>query len=192
MTFDKYQIIRNVINDELVDFLFNYLLLKQKAVRFMYENNILYDSGLMGTWSDKQVPNTYSCYADLAMETLLAKVLPVMQRETGLQLVPTYSYTRVYKQGDVLLKHKDRPSCEISTTLNLGGDLWPIFLEPNIQVDLMPGDMLIYSGCDLNHWRDPFEGDVCAQVFLHYNHKNGSFAETNKFDGRAMLGMPAL
>ena len=192
MTFDKYQIIRNVINDELVDFLFNYLLLKQKAVRFMYENNILYDSGLMGTWSDKQVPNTYSCYADLAMETLLAKGLPVMQRETGLQLVPTYSYTRVYKQGDVLLKHKDRPSCEISTTLNLGGDLWPIFLEPNIQVDLMPGDMLIYSGCDLNHWRDPFEGDVCAQVFLHYNHKNGSFAETNKFDGRAMLGMPAL
>ena len=28
-----------------------------------------------------------------------------------------------------LKRHKDRPSCEISTTLNLGGDPWPIFID---------------------------------------------------------------
>ena len=69
-----------------------------------------------------------------------------------------YSYARIYKNGDVLARHKDRYSCEISTTLNLGGDSWPIYLDPTgkqgqagIKVDLEPGDMLIYSGCELEH-----------------------------------------
>ena len=57
------------------------------------------------------------------------KILPKMQKETGLELIPTYSYARIYKKGDILKRHKDRPSCEISTTLNLGGDPWPIFID---------------------------------------------------------------
>ena len=61
----------------------------------MYIKNAVYDTGMLGTWSDPQVPNTYSNYADFAMETLLMKVLPKMQKETGLQLVPTYSYARI-------------------------------------------------------------------------------------------------
>ena len=52
------------------------------------------------------------------------------------------------------------------------------------------GDMLVYSGCELEHWREPFQGNVCGQVFLHYNHVNGPFANKNKFDGRPMLGLP--
>ncbi len=90
------------------------------------------------------------------METLLQEVKPVMEKHTGLKLSETYSYARIYKNGDVLARHKDRYSCEISTTLNLGGDPWPIYLDPTgktgqagIKVDLKPGDMLIYSGCDL-------------------------------------------
>jgi hypothetical protein len=57
------------------------------------------------------------------METLLMKMLPIMKERTGLDLIPTYSYARVYEKGAILKRHKDRPSCEISTTLNLGGDL---------------------------------------------------------------------
>ena len=67
---------------------------------------------------------------------------------------------------------------------------WAIYLE-GVQVDLAPGDMLVYSGCDLEHWRDEFQGNICGQVFLHYNHRNGQFAEQNKFDKRAMLGLPS-
>ena len=178
----------------------------------MYKNNMIYDTGMFGTWSDPQVPNTYSHYADMVMETLMMKVLPKMQQETGLQLIPTYSYARLYKKGDILKRHKDRPSCEISTTVNLGGDPWPIFSDgtgadnvideyknihkPNApkgtKVLLEVGDMLVYSGCELEHWREPFEGNICGQVFLHYNHVNGPFAEKNKFDGRPMLGVPSF
>ena len=208
----KYQVIKNAISYELANFIYNYFLLKKDAVEFMYKNNINYESPLLGTWTDKQVPNTYSHYADMVMETLLMKVLPIMKKETGLKLIPTYSYARAYIKEDILRRHNDRPSCEISTTLNLGGDPWPIFIDgtgadsvideykqihkPNApegtKVLLEVGDMLVYSGCELEHWREPFEGNICGQVFLHYNHVNGPFAGTNMFDGRPKLGLPSF
>ena len=210
--FNKYQVIKKAVSYDLANFCFNYFLLKRDAAKFMYDNNIIHDNGMFGTWGDTQIPNTYSHYADPVMETLLVKMLPVMASETGLQLIPTYSYARIYKNGDILRRHKDRPSCEISTTLNLGGDPWPIFIDgtgadtvideykgiikPNApagtKVLLDPGDMLVYSGCELEHWREPFEGQVCGQVFLHYNHRNGPFAEKNKFDKRPLLGVPPI
>ena len=209
MAFNKYQVIKEALNKELANFIFNYFLLKRDAAAYMYQNNITYDNGMFGTWTDQQVPNTYSHYADPVMETLLMKVLPVMKQETGLELIPTYSYARLYKKGDILKRHKDRPSCEISTTLNLGGDNWDIFLDPTgtnnvidedknihkpnapkgIKISLKPGDMLIYSGCELEHWREPFQGNLCGQVFLHYNHANGPYAKTNLYDKRPMLGI---
>ena len=82
--------------------------------------------------------------------------------------------------------------------MNLGGDNWPIFLEPSgqenkkgVRVDLGAGDMLIYKGCELEHWREPFQGYDCGQVFMHYNDEDGPFADKNKWDGRPMLGLPA-
>ena len=210
--YKKYQVIKNAISYELANFIFNYFMLKRDAVSWMYKNNITYDNGMLGTWADQQIPNTFSCYADPVMETLLMKVRPKMQQETGLRLVPTYSYARLYKKGDILKRHKDRPSCEISTTIHLGGTSWPIFIDgtgadtvideyknihkPNApkgtKVLLEVGDMLVYSGCELEHWREPLEGDVCGQVFLHYNHVNGPFADKNKFDGRPLLGIPKI
>ena len=125
------------------------------------------------------------------METLLQKVKPIMEKEAGVKLIETYSYARIYKKGDELKRHKDRPSCEISTTMNLGGNPWPIYLEPDIKLTLESGDMLMYRGCELEHWRKPFEGEDCGQVFLHYNDANGENAKQNKFDGRPILGLPS-
>ena len=206
----NYKVVKEAISFELANFLYNYFLLKREAVDYMYSNNWTYDNGILGTWKDQQIPNTYSIYGDPAFDTLLMKVLPVMKHETGLDVIPTYSYARIYKKGDILKRHKDRPSCEISTTLNLGGDPWPIFIDPtgsdnvvdeykNIhkpnapkgeRVDLEIGDMLIYEGCKLEHWREPFEGEHCGQVFLHYNNKKGEFKDINIFDGRDKLGTP--
>jgi len=186
---DKYQVIKKAISPELTDFIFNYFLLKKNAVNYMYSNNLIEENILFGTWKDQQAPNVYSHYADFVMETLLMKVMPIIKKKINLNLIPTYSYARVYEKGSVLEKHKDRPSCEISTTLNLGGDPWAIYLE-GIKVDLEPGDMLIYSGCELEHWREKFTGNICVQVFLHYNNINGKFKFINNYDGRPMLGVP--
>ena len=148
--------------------------------------------------ADGQIPHTYSSYSDIAMETLMLKCQPIMEKTTGLKLIPAYTYARIYKNGDVLKRHKDRFSCEISTTMNLAGDDWPIYLEPSgkeglkgIQINLKPGDMLVYSGCELEHWRNKFRGKECVQVFLHYNNRKTSGSKDNMFDKRLHLGLPS-
>lgn len=208
----KYIIAKNVISVEMADFIYKYFLLKRRVADTLFNEKFISPfTDYFGIWNDQQVPNTYSHYADIAMETLLVKVLPIMQKLTKLKLTPNYSYARIYKKGDVLKRHKDRFSCEISTTLNLGGDSWPIYLDltgsdnvideskniikPNapkgIKVNLNPGDMLIYKGNQLEHWREPFEGDHCAQVFLHYNNIETEGSKDNLFDRRPHLGLPS-
>ena len=195
---NKYKVIEKAIEPSVADFIYEYFLLKRKvATTFFSSKYISPFSKEWGVWNDKQVPETYSHYGDIAMETLLQSLLSLMEKETELNLSPTYSYARIYKKGDILKRHKDRPACEISTTLHLGGEEWPIHLEPSgdkgregISLQLNPGDMLIYSGCDLEHWREAFEGDNCGQVFLHYNDIDGKFKDTNQYDGRPHLGLP--
>jgi hypothetical protein len=213
MNFNKnnFLVIKQAISSELANFIYNYFLMKRQVAKTLFDTRFISPfTTEWGVWNDEQVPNTYSHYSDIVMETLLLNVQPKMEKATGLKLNPTYSYARIYKKGDVLHRHKDRFSCEISTTLNLGGDDWPIYIEakenvgtpdngfPAItenkgsKVNLKPGDMLVYKGNICEHWREKFEGDDCAQVFLHYNDINSKFgdAEKNKFDNRLHLGLP--
>ena len=207
---NKYQVLRNAISKDLAAFCYKYLQISAEADNWMLNNGVTHSGNkLVGNFNDPQVPNSYAKYADRVMETLLVDTIKVMQKKTGLRLVPTYSYCRLYRTGNILKRHKDRPSCEISTTLNLGGDPWPILIDPTgsdnvideyknihkpgapkgVEVNLKPGDMLIYSGCELEHWREPFKGKLCGQVFLHYNHADGRFAKSNLYDKRPMLGI---
>jgi len=196
---NKYIVVKNVISEELSDFAYKYFLLKRQVAETFFSSKYISPfEEMYGVWNDPQVPNTYSNYADMVMEVLLVKLLPLMEKITKLKLNPNYSYARIYKEGDVLKRHKDRFSCEISTTLNLGGDLWPIYLDPTgkennkgIKVILNPGDMLVYKGNELEHWREPFIGEKCAQVFLHYNNIVTENAKENIFDRRPHLGLPA-
>jgi len=124
----KYSVIKNVISKELSLFIYNYFLMKREVAKTLFKTKYISPFETMfGVWTDKQVPNTYSHYSDIVMETLLLKLQPIMEKTTELKLIPNYSYARIYKKGDVLKRHKDRFSCEISTTLNLGGDTWQIY-----------------------------------------------------------------
>ena len=213
MSFEKngYTVIKKAISPEIADFVYKYFTLKRQVARTLFDTRYISQfTTEFGVWNDEQIPNTYSHYGDIAMETLLTEVKPIMEKETKLKLIETYAYARIYKKGDILHRHKDRFSCEISTTLNLGGDDWPIYINPNkeegsqdkdgkyvpskakgVKVDLNPGDMLVYRGNFLEHWRDAFKGDNCGQVFLHYNNKATKGSEDNKFDRRPHLGLPA-
>ena len=198
---NKYVIIKQAIDKDLALFIYNYFLMQKQVYdtcmqhRYFspYENIIGHYEG-----QDEQIPHTYSQYSNIAMETLMLKCQPIMEKSTGLKLQPSYTYARIYKKGDELKRHKDRFSCEISTTMNLGGDHWDIYLEPSgkeglkgIKVSLKPGDMLVYSGCELEHWREKFKGNECCQVFLHYNNKKTKGSKLNLFDKRPHLGLPS-
>ena len=191
--------------------MYDYVKLSTKRCAYL-ENSIFnynFDKDLYGTFYDEQAEGDYSKYGDLVFDTLLARKLNEMEYLTGKKLLPNYSYHRLYTQGTELKRHKDRPSCEISTTLCLGYDNsnliseeysdwdWPMFVGPKsgeegtdgTSIHMKPGDMIIYRGCELEHWREPFIGKNHAQVFLHYNEEGGEYNIT--YDGRPALGLPS-
>ena len=158
---------------------------------------------------DDQCPNSFSVYHHPNLELLLEKFLSVMEKETGKKLFPTYAYARLYQNGEKLLCHVDRESCEYSATVTLGFDkaVWPIFVGDRGAIDDLKivgeenqnfyvknvdivrmdvGDAVIYKGCEQPHWRDEFQGQWQAQVFLHYVDQDGPFAEW-KYDKRNSL-----
>lgn len=220
MSFKKngYKIVRKSIPQEIADIVCSYFLLKREGTKFLYKHNIFKEDKYFGEFYDLQAGENFCLYGDALMDTLLATLMPIVEKNTNLKLVPNYSYARIYEKDSLLTRHKDRPECEISVTLNLGGDVWPIFLDPTgennvlemkqdeikkgdkavikkgahkgVSFNLSPGDILIYRGDKLEHWRERFKGNICAQVFLHYNDFNGPYKDSLKFDGRPFLGLP--
>jgi hypothetical protein len=144
---------------------------------------------------DTQVPNSPSGYGDAAFDGLLEYLRPHIERRSGLRLLPTYSYFRLYARGAVLKRHRDRAACEISVSLNIGqtpSGPWPLYVmghSGTYCAMLSPGDALLYRGIDCYHWREPFQGSRLVQVFLHYVDRDGHHAD-EKFDGRKTLMRP--
>lgn len=161
----QYKLVKNFLTPEEAELAKTYTLLKHNN-NFNSFDNIQNNNG-----------DTHY-YADELAETFLIKKLPLMERETGLKLFPTYSFMRLYTYNAELKPHKDRPSCEVSVTVMYGSDgtQWPIYME-DTPVNLETGDAVIYLGCELNHYRKNFEGDWHAQAFLHYVDQNGPYAD---------------
>lgn len=160
--------IKDVVSQELAHFLTHLLM------RAPYGYSL-------GT-NDEQVPNAVSTiHHELVFDTLLESVWPYVEQATGKSLLPTYSYARLYTNGNTLEKHTDRESCEISMTIQLGRShhyAWPIFMGGK-RFDLAEGDGVIYKGCDIEHWRNVCDGPdhyYSGQAFLHFVDANGPFA----------------
>ncbi len=176
-----YLVVPRLIAPALTEFLWSYVHTKF--------------AGRLLSGGDPQVPNTPSDYGDAAFDGLLEYLRPQIEGHTGLELHPTYSYFRLYKRGDRLKRHRDRPACEISVSLNIGqtpSDAWPILVERDhgpYSALLSPGDALVYRGTECFHWREPYQGMQMVQVFLHYVDRNGPHCE-QKFDGRPTLMRP--
>ncbi len=214
----RYKILRNAISKELCDFLKNYFLEKEQIARLYFSTEFISQFNKeYGVFNDEQVPGSYAIYGSMAGDMILTKVKSLVEKNLKKKLYETYSYVRVYSKGNKLNRHKDRLSCKISTTLNLGGEEWPIFIEgdPNKgkaihnkdtgrvdeytagntvgeKVILKAGDMLLYEGAVLEHWREPLKKGKCVQLFLHYIDVKDKEAEKFKYDGRPRLGVDAL
>ncbi len=142
---------------------------------------------------DDQCPLSDSVYGDPIFDDLLQKFAKPIGDHLGKTLLPTYTYCRIYRTGEVLKKHKDRPACEVSATMTLGFDakhLWKIYFDEQkeIPVDLQIGEMAVYAGCDILHWRPAFKGNWHVQVFFHYVDANGPHAD-HAVDGRSAFGI---
>lgn len=162
-----YVVLTDVLSKETCQYLTEYMfnLVKQEK-----------------TQKDEQCPLSDGIYGDPEFDKLLEDLCFPIGKQIGRNLLPTYTYARIYRPGEVLKKHKDRSSCEISATLTLGFDgkkVWPIFFDgdKHIPLELYVGEMAVYKGCELVHWRDEFKGNWHVQVFLHYVDADGPYSD---------------
>jgi hypothetical protein len=132
---------------------------------------------------DDQVKNSLAVMShDIIFETIAERVWPFLENILNEELIPTYSYARLYTNGNILEKHIDRPSCEISISLQLGRShhySWPIYAN-NKRFDLAEGDAILYKGCEVEHWRNVCDGPdnyYSGQVFCHFVRANGSYTD---------------
>lgn len=183
---NSYVLVKGFLDPQSVATISQYL---ENSINRYPENN----QG--GDKDNRDVSSKISWYADPLMEVVLKNSLQDVEATTGLELHPSYSFTRVYQKGDELKPHIDRPACEISVTCHIAtkGKPWPIYMkapgkEPTVHY-LEPGDACIYKGCEVTHWRDKaVDTDINVQVMLHYVDKNGPNA-AYKFDERRALGL---
>lgn len=181
---DGYYVIKNFLEENFVQFIQSYFFTRINAGE--------------AELGDKQAPNSFFFYGDPLMETILGSSTDSLGKIIGKNILPTYSYTRLYGQGDELLIHKDRPSCEISATISLGlpenEKINSIYFSKNedksdyTEIILSPGDLCIYQGYDLYHWREPFTQKWYLQSFLHYVDADGPYKNLI-YDERPTLGM---
>ncbi len=191
MTFkdNKYVVVRDVLSKETVSLLQYQSKMLEDVM--CYNNNTLPSLFVFG---DPQTPNSFSYYGSLFTESLLLLLKPIMEKHLGIELFPTYSYMRIYYKDADLARHTDRPSCEYSATLCIQCDPnlpWPISFHSNgldTSVVLNEGDLCIYKGDEIPHWREKCTYDNHIQVFLHFVEANGKYSDF-KFDKRPLLGI---
>lgn len=180
-----YALIRGFLQDPLLSVVHRYMVMMSETGH--------------GRERDGVVQNSVGMYGDPLMESILDLMAPAIGAVSQRELMPTFAYWRLYKTGDSLHRHIDRISCEISATLMVGANLeaihqtkpdyaWAIYTD-DVAHTLQPGDVVFYKGCEVEHWREPFEGTHQAQAFLHFVDRNGPF-KLCRFDGRPQLGLP--
>jgi hypothetical protein len=185
---EKYFVVRNFISEEVLELAKNYY-----GIKFFIQKDFETRVASIATEeNDIVAPFSISSYADAFTESLLIQLLPKMRDITKVpNLEPTYSFVRLYETGQWLGQHNDRPSCQYSITLPLvsyDDTPWVIFMENN-EIDLNLGDMVIYKGCEAQHWREPYQGTWQVQAHLHYVDADAPAYKPYVNDGRPSLGM---
>ena len=206
-----YLVVRNFFSEETIDILSTYFDLKYRVIQS--------DAALRReyTAASKDVADGIRFGSnDHLTESILLLYGDKMSKVLDLDLTPTYTYTRIYEQGNILRPHSDRPSCEISATSPItisdsrastiylskfkvdfsihsgsyqsSGEIKK--LGDFTRVDLLPGDVLFYKGCERFHWREPLESDYLVQFFMHTVQTNGQYSDF-VFDKRPYMGFPS-
>jgi hypothetical protein len=188
---NHYEIIRGVLHPEVLELMDIEIELLKKV---SYAKNKKNEENKF-IFSDQQVANSYSRYSPPCVEALSIKLLPLIEKVTGKQLYSSFSYTRIYYKGATMAEHTDRPSCEYAVTINISVDpepweIWFNDLNGNrFPILLNPGDLIVYKGGVLPHWRNEYMGKRQTQAFLFYVDQFGEYKD-NKYDSRVCLGMP--
>jgi hypothetical protein len=163
------------------------IITPEEALEIKYKNLLgaVHDLGGLRTHYDPERGNVLCCYAPPSCTYIMKKIQPILEDLVGEELLPSYWFSTTYHQGGWMNCHTDRPSCEVSVTMNICGDAkWPIKIKDldkkNQSVVTPPGCGVAYLGTEVEHWRSPLrthKSDRFMQLFLHFVRKNGKYAD---------------
>jgi hypothetical protein len=118
----------------------------------------------------------------------------LVAEKTAVDLLPSFSFFRLYFGGDICRVHADRPACEFSVSLALAHSdelPWPLSIaenpatdrhavsddfgdEPYVSHALKAGDGIFYHGSRYRHGRiTPNPNRWSAHVFLQWVKRDG-------------------
>ena len=201
------KVIRSFLDPLYVKLLQTYFDLKYKSLQYYKEERAYHTLSI----DQGDVADSLGFYGDMLTESIADIYLPVICKELELNLSPSYTYARIYEKGNALVPHIDRPACEVSMScpITISGDTVSTIYVSNYQhtsrfnisiedakrrgdytkVDLLPGDAVVYTGCNRLHWREPIESEYIIQFFMHYILTDGKNFDC-VFDHRPYMGFP--
>jgi hypothetical protein len=163
------------------------IISETEAIEIKYQNlsGAMSDLGNLNGYWDPERGRVLTCYAPPSCAYIMKRLQPKMEELVQEELIPTYWFSTTYHNGGWMNCHTDRPSCEVSVTMNICGDApWPIKLKDktgkNQAVVTPPGHGAAYLGTEVEHWRSPLrthKNDRFMQLFCHFVRKNGQYAD---------------
>lgn len=182
---EQVHIVRNAIPSELV---------KYMTCQFEMMENFIATCGNLQEFNDHTVgKNNFSWYCAITFESAMVYLHELMEEKIGKELYPSYSYGRIYGHKSYLNKHRDRRCSEWSASCCLSKDCdWPLNFEHEGEVrsiELEPGDLVVFPGSKITHWRDRYFGQKHIQMFLQYVEVDGEYSHF-KYDTRPCLAAP--
>lgn len=135
------------------------------------------------TKCDNRCPKSNSVYGAKNHKQYMKKISNIITDEIGIDLIPTFVYSRIYRRGETLHPHTDRKECEYSASITLGysgKSSWEIFIEdytgkihcftPSI------GEAVIFKGNTMKHYRNEFLDDWQTQSIFSFVNSQGNDA----------------
>lgn len=129
--------------------------------------------------------NVLKSYTPFNLGFIVKNTMPLLEELIGEELLPTFWFSTIYFNKSYLCAHRDRPSCEVSVTVNIHSSVpWEIKLKDfngkTQKIVTPPGNAIAYLGPEVLHWRSPLrthDEDKFIQFFMHYVRKNGKFSD---------------
>ena len=144
-----------------------------------YARNLIAEGYLQ--FGDDGWPLRYFEYGEPVTRLFHHLLVDPISAIVGKTLKPTFSYLTSYRPGSHLARHRDREQCEYAVSFLIdeepdpqGRTSWPIYIErPNtgedpIEIRLAIGEMLLYRGCEIFHFRDPLPAGKACTVMLFF------------------------
>lgn len=177
----------NAVSQELCKFISTEIRIMEKAVKW-YDPKAGIEPGMEAS---------FSWYCPTFFEALSLTIQPIIEENVNRSVFPSYTYGRIYREDGVLEKHLDRRSSEYTVSVCLDKEKtvdWALCVQrEDKSIDkfyLDIGDLLIYPGRDLVHWREGlYTGGEQVQAFVQYVDADGDSIDL-KYDGRPQLGLP--